>query len=93
MLQLTDRLVDGLHRIGAEVLTPRGPGISSGIVTFRMPGSDSVALGRALLREGIVATRRPAGIRVSPHGYNDAGEIDRLLEALQECARTLAANG
>ena len=93
VLQLTDRLVDGLHRIGAEVLTPRGPGISSGIVSFRMPGSNSVALGRALLREGIVATRRPAGIRVSPHGYNDAGEIDRLLEALPECARTLAANG
>jgi cysteine desulfurase / selenocysteine lyase len=93
VLQITDRLVEGLLRIGAEVLTPRGPGISSGIVTFRALGCDSVALGRALLREGIVTTRRPNGIRVSPHGYNDAGEIDRLLEALPECARSLAANG
>jgi selenocysteine lyase/cysteine desulfurase len=93
VLQLTDRLVEGLTRSGAEVLAPRGHGISSGIVTFRMPRCDSVALGRAMLREGIVTTSRAAGVRVSPHGYNDAGEIDRLLDTLAECARALTANG
>ncbi|HTA38660.1 MAG TPA: aminotransferase class V-fold PLP-dependent enzyme [Candidatus Acidoferrales bacterium] len=93
VLQLTDRLADGLVRAGAELLAPRGPGISSGIVTFRLPGCDSVALGRAMQREGIVTTWRPGGIRVSPHGYNDAGEIDRLLATLAECARTLTAKG
>ena len=91
VLHLTDRLVEGLVRAGAEVLTPRGEGISSGIVTFRMPGCESVALGRAMQREGIVTTWRPGGIRVAPHGYNTLGEIERLLELLAECARTLAA--
>jgi selenocysteine lyase/cysteine desulfurase len=91
VLQLTDRLVDGLQGAGARVVTPRGDGISSSIVTFQMPGVESVALGRAMQREGIVTTWRPSGIRVAPHGYNTPGEIDRLLEVLPECARSLAA--
>jgi len=92
VLALTDRLVDGLNRLGAEVLTPRGEGISSGIVTFRMPGHDSVALGQALQREDIVTTWRETGIRVAPHGYNTYEEIERLLELVPKCAGTLAAS-
>jgi cysteine desulfurase/selenocysteine lyase len=91
VLALTDHLAEGLQRAGAEVLTTRGEGISSGIVTFRMPGCESVALGRALQREHIVTTWRPGGIRVAPHGYNTTAEIDRLLELLPECARALVA--
>lgn len=89
ILQLTDRLVDGLLRIGVEVVTPRGTGISSGIVTFAMPGVASVALGKSLQREGIITTWRPNGIRVSPHGYNTAEEIDRLLELVPQAVHAL----
>ena len=46
-----------------------------------MPGRDSVELGRALQRAGIVTTYRPTGVRVAPHGYNTAEEIDRLVDA------------
>ena len=92
VLALTDRLADGLDRIGAEVLTERGEGISSGIVTFRMPGRDNVALGKALQREGVVTTWRESGIRVAPHGYNTTEEIDRLLELVPQCIRALAAS-
>jgi cysteine desulfurase / selenocysteine lyase len=83
VLMLTDRLVAGLRALGAEVDSPRGPGASSGIVTFRVPGRDPVEVGRALRDEGIVTTYRAVGIRVSPHGYNTTEEIDRLLAALQ----------
>jgi cysteine desulfurase/selenocysteine lyase len=83
ILSLTDHLVDGLMRIGANVLTRRGDAISSGIVTFALPGHDPVALGRAIQHdEGVVTTWRPNGIRVAPHGYNTIDEIDRLLDAL-----------
>ncbi|HEY9084897.1 MAG TPA: aminotransferase class V-fold PLP-dependent enzyme [Candidatus Tyrphobacter sp.] len=82
VLALTDHLVDGLARVGARVAAPRGEGVSSGIVTFALPGRDSVELGRALQREGIVTTYRANGIRVSPHGYNTIEEIDRVLELL-----------
>jgi selenocysteine lyase/cysteine desulfurase len=83
ILSLTEHLVDGLKRIGASVLTQRGDGISSGIVTFAMPGHESVALGRGIQHDdGVVTTWRPNGIRVAPHGYNTIDEIDRLLDAL-----------
>lgn len=90
VLTLTDRLCDGLRRLGAELSTPRGEGISSGIVTFALPAWDSVALGKELESAGIVATYRPTGIRISPHGYNTAAEIDMLLETLEKLARTKA---
>jgi cysteine desulfurase / selenocysteine lyase len=89
VLSLTDRLVDGLEGIGADVRSPRGEGISSGIVTFQMPGADSVALGKAIQREGVVTTWRNTGIRVAPHGYNTPDEIDRLLSLVPQCAREL----
>jgi len=90
ILDITDRLVDGLMRVGAEVATHRGDTISSGIVTFAMPGVASVALGKALQHEGMITTWRPNGIRVAPHGYNTVDEIDQLLHLIPQCARTLA---
>lgn len=82
VLALTDRLVEGLQRIGADVLSVRGENCSSGIVTFTVPGCDPVKLGKALQREGIVTTYRANGIRVSPHGYNTHDEIDHVLDAV-----------
>lgn len=80
VLALTDRLSQRLLDAGAVVVTPRGPGISSGIVTFRLPACDSMELGRSLQRAGVVTTYRPAGVRVAPHGYNTPEEIDTLVE-------------
>jgi cysteine desulfurase/selenocysteine lyase len=83
VLAITDRLVDGLRSKGADVLSIRDDtASSSGIVTFLMPGVDPIALGRRLGEAGIVTTFRPNGIRVSPHGYNTAAEVDALVEAL-----------
>ncbi|MGB6986343.1 MAG: aminotransferase class V-fold PLP-dependent enzyme, partial [Candidatus Aquilonibacter sp.] len=79
VLELTDHLVEGLLACGANVRSLRGSGISSGIVTFTVPGIDPVALGRALQSEGVITTWRASGIRVAPHGYNTHDDIDRLL--------------
>jgi selenocysteine lyase/cysteine desulfurase len=80
VLELTDYLCARLAQAGATIVSHRGPGISSGIVTFSLPGRDSVELGRSLQRHGIVTTYRPSGVRVAPHGYNTVEEIDRLVE-------------
>ncbi|MBV8530844.1 MAG: aminotransferase class V-fold PLP-dependent enzyme, partial [Candidatus Eremiobacteraeota bacterium] len=63
VLELTERLCMGLRRIGAEITTQRGEGISSGIVTFSIPGSDSLELGAALEKRRIVTTYRARGVR------------------------------
>ncbi len=82
VLALSDRLVDGLQENGAEILTIRGPAESSAIVTFKLPGADSVELGRVLQGEGFVTTYRSSGIRVAPHGYNTPEEIDAFADVV-----------
>jgi cysteine desulfurase / selenocysteine lyase len=82
VLALTDRLCERLAALDAEFSTLRGRSCSSGIVTFSIPGLDSIALGRALESQGIVTTYRAGGIRVSPHGYNTAEEIDVMVDAV-----------
>jgi selenocysteine lyase/cysteine desulfurase len=86
VLALTDRLCDALRSRGATLATLRGPRISSGIVTFTQPGKDPVETGRALGKLGFVTTYRASGIRVSPHGYNTADEIDAFASALGSLA-------
>ncbi len=83
VLSLTDRLAEGLRRAGADIAGRRSAMESSGIVTFRLPGTDPVALGKALQHDGIVTTHRANGIRVAPHGYNTSSEIDALLDAVE----------
>jgi cysteine desulfurase / selenocysteine lyase len=87
ILDLTDRFCEGLRRLGAEICSVRGEGVSSGIVTFRLPGHDSVGVGQALQKEGIITTHRSEGVRVSPHGYNTPEEIDAALEVLKRQIR------
>jgi selenocysteine lyase/cysteine desulfurase len=88
VLALTDHLVENLRARGALLSTLRGPGISSGIVTFSLPGQDPVRAGRDLGKRGFVTTYRPSGIRVSPHGYNTFEEIDAFVAALDRTEAT-----
>ena len=89
ILHLTDRLCDGLQRIGAEIGSDRHPETSSGIVTFNIPQCDPIELGRHLQKKKIVTTYRTNGVRVSPHGYNTEVEIDGLLSALEQAVPAL----
>lgn len=84
VLALTDALAEGLRRAGARILSLRGEGVSSGIVTFRVPDADSVTIGKALQSQGFVTTYRSSGIRVAPHGYNTHAEIDAFVDAVRE---------
>lgn len=84
VLELTDRAAADLASRGMEILSPRGEGEKSGIVTFRYPGADRdyEALCGELKDRRVVVSARGGGIRISPHFYNDESDIDGLLEAL-----------
>ena len=90
VLMLTDTLCEGLHAIGARIASPRGLGVSSGIVTYTLPQVDSIELGHALERKGIITTYRATGVRVSPHGYNTVHEIEALVNVSAQAAHSLA---
>ena len=80
---LTDRLIAGLEPRGYKIVSPRGPGEWSGIVSFTSPqrGHDKTV---QMLRKDhkIEIAMREGRLRCSPHFYNTEQQIDRLLDAL-----------
>jgi selenocysteine lyase/cysteine desulfurase len=55
-------------------------------VTFAPPHGDADMLCQRLLERDIVVSPRGGGVRVSPHGYNTADEIDTLVAAVAHLA-------
>jgi len=85
---LADRLLAGLDELGARVATPRGEGEYGPLVAI--PSTDAEALVAALAEDRIVTSSRDANARVSLHLYNDAEDVDRVLEALARNRSLLA---
>jgi len=81
---LCEHACAGLASLGATVLSERGAGVRSGIVSFAFPGHDAGALGAALRSRGFAFGARSGALRIAPHGYNTAEEIDRAQHALAE---------
>ncbi len=82
VLGLTDLLADGLAERGATVLSPRAPGETSGIVSFRWGDEAPERTAARLRRAGVFCVARRGGVRASPHFYNEEAEIAGLLAAL-----------
>jgi len=61
-----------------------GPGQRSGILCFRDERRTSAEIVAGLRERGIVTADRFDSVRLSPHFYNDAGEVERMLEALRQ---------
>jgi selenocysteine lyase/cysteine desulfurase len=78
---LTDRLLEGLDRLGAEVVTPRDP--RAGVINARFPDHDTGELVAGLVAADVHVAPRLGGIRFSPHHYNDANDVDRALDVLE----------
>jgi len=92
--KLTDHLIDGLRRLGTEVVTPLEPGSRSGIVTFSAgsPDRNTAIMERLLDRKILVSVRYTShvgGVRVSCHLFNSQADIDRLISALAEILRSV----
>lgn len=81
---LTTRLCEGLESKGYRVFTPRThPAERSGIVIFDpRDGQDPKRVVADLEKKGIVIVVREGRLRASPHFYNTAAQIDRLIDAL-----------
>ncbi|TKJ27720.1 MAG: hypothetical protein CEE40_12865 [Chloroflexi bacterium B3_Chlor] len=81
-MALAHRLVDGLTKLGAELVSPYPDRLDSSIVTVRFPGQDHVRLARRLFDERVVVSPRMGSLRIAPHLYNTADDIDRALASL-----------
>ena len=83
MKSITSRLIKGLSIKGYQIISPRGLGQWSGIVSFTSPAHNHEQIWRTLRKEKRTEIAlREGRLRASPHFYNTEHQIDELLEAL-----------
>ena len=84
-LLLTQRLIERAAAAGFTINTPLADEERAGAVIVDVPGGYSVT--QELIRRGVIVDYRPgAGIRLSPHFYNTAADIDCAMDALDDIA-------
>ena len=74
--------LEQLKKLDVELLTPAEPEHIAGVLAFKHP--DSERIHRALLDENIHLMHHAGRLRIAVHGYNTAGDVDRLLRTLTE---------
>lgn len=84
---LASILSSNLQERGARVLSPEKDAERSSIISIDFPGMDTEKIAKKLNDSNVIISYRMGAIRVSPHLYNDEGDIwvmintiDKLLE-------------
>ena len=80
-LRLTRRLMDLALSRGWKLNTPTNDAERGGSVVLDVPNGAAVTA-QLIARDVIVDHRPDAGIRIAPHFYSTADEIDRAVDIL-----------
>jgi len=84
ILELNDHAARRLEEIGADIKSCRDRRHASGILSFDLPGRDLAETRRRCLTRGVVLSLRNKWLRISPHGYVNEDDVDRLIETLRQ---------
>ena len=91
-LRLTRRIIDHARPAGYAINTPLEDSERGGAVILDVPNGEAVS--RELLRRNIIIDYRPdAGIRISPHFYNNEDDVDEAMKVLDEVIAVGARSG
>jgi cysteine desulfurase/selenocysteine lyase len=81
--ELTDYLCEKLDRTRYQIISSRAGGERSQIVCLRHKGGiEAMALYSHLKQRKVITAPRSGRLRISPHFYNTAGDIDELVANL-----------
>jgi len=83
ILDLVECLKEKLSSIGATTRMHADRGHRSGIVNFTVPGEDPSAIRARGLQQGVVLSVRDGGVRAAVHVYNNAEDLQRLIDVVQ----------
>jgi selenocysteine lyase/cysteine desulfurase len=84
--ELTRGIIARADEAGLEVLSPRADDRRGGLVRVRVPGGGAAAerMLHALLGRDVVLDQRGDALRISPHFFNDEGDLDRCFEVIRD---------
>jgi selenocysteine lyase/cysteine desulfurase len=85
---LVERLMAGLRHLGLRFTTPNDPWLRAGLVV--VPAREPSRVAACLRDRGVDVwgSDKRRLIRMDPHVFNDAADIDRCLESLDACRGT-----
>jgi cysteine desulfurase / selenocysteine lyase len=83
LLELTAAACQRIECLGGVIHSDRSPQHASGIVSFSIPDTDPVAIRKKCLAAAIVLSCRDGRLRISPHAYANADDLNRLVECLR----------
>jgi len=82
---LTEQIATGLHARGWRVISPRGPGQTSALVSATHPQLDVESVRQKLFEHHVACAVRQGALRISPHVYNTSDDVEQLLRSLAAC--------
>jgi selenocysteine lyase/cysteine desulfurase len=86
-LELVREILEGLERLGMQVLSPSDIDHMSGVIYATSRSRSGSDITKALERKGVLVSDRYYhgidGIRISPYFYNDSDDVKKLLSALR----------
>ncbi len=77
---ITGAIKEGAMRRGFNLVTPVDPAKHGALITLRSHKVDLLV--KWLEQDGIITSSRDSNLRISPHIYNDLGDVSRLIDCL-----------
>lgn len=82
VLEIGDLACERLQSIGASIYSDREGDKRSGIISFEFPGQNPHELRQRCVDAKVALSVRSGRLRISPHGYTNADDVERLIAAL-----------
>ena len=91
-MMIANRLRAGLQDLEVPFVSTANPLFTSSVIILKAPRENAPTMVNQVFDESGVITAPVGGFRMSPHVYNTAAHVDRILAAIKK-SRGLLANG
>jgi selenocysteine lyase/cysteine desulfurase len=89
-MTIADTLRDGLQDIDVVFVSSLNPAFTSSIVILSVPRENARMLPGKVYEDSGVITAATGGLRMSPHVYNTADHVDRVVAAIRKSRAMLS---
>ncbi len=87
---IANRLRDGLKDLEVPFVSTANPLFTSSVIILKAPRANASTLVRQVFDESGVITAPVGGFRMSPHVYNTADHVERILAAIKKSRSLLS---